>query len=159
MGSVDRAFRTHYQDVLRVLVRQVGDPHEAEDLAQDVFVKLLDYDLGEVRQLWPFLRTIARNLARDRYRYFMARNLAGHVPIDDVSVVADEPAIDEALIAGETVRSVLAGLARLKPKCRTAILLHRVEGRTYEEIAGLLGMSYGGTRKLIGRGIDSFRMD
>ena len=73
----------HHQGVRACLAARLDDPHEAEDLAQEVFVtafrKLDEFD--PERPLAPWLRSIAFNLMRNHWRKFRARAIGGNAEL------------------------------------------------------------------------------
>ena len=73
----------HHLKVRACLAARMSDPHEAEDLAQEVFVtafrKLGEFD--PERPLAPWLRSIAFNLLRNHWRKFRAQAVGGHAEL------------------------------------------------------------------------------
>lgn len=84
----------HHRGVRACLVARMHDPHEAEDLAQEVFVtafrKLADYD--PERPMGPWLRSIALNLLRNHWRKFRAQAVGGNTELAELldRRIADE---------------------------------------------------------------------
>ncbi len=76
----------HHRGVRACLVARMHDPHEAEDLAQEVFVtafrKLADFDSS--RPMGPWLRSIALNLLRNHWRKFRAQSIGGNVELAEL---------------------------------------------------------------------------
>jgi RNA polymerase sigma-70 factor (ECF subfamily) len=79
----------HHRGVRACLVARMHDPHEAEDLAQEVFLtayrKLADFDAE--RPLAPWLRSIALNLLRNHWRKFRAQAIGGNT---ELAVLLDQ---------------------------------------------------------------------
>ena len=73
----------HHRGVRACLIARMNDPHEAEDLAQEVFVtafrKLADFD--SARPMGPWLRSIALNLLRNHWRKFRAQAIGGNAEL------------------------------------------------------------------------------
>lgn len=136
--------------LFRVAYSVLRSRAEAEDVVQDVFVRVLEHrrSLDEVRDMRVWLIRIAWNLALDRRRRIkpeqmdegFAENLAGR------SVPADE-AIDEA----ERMRSVLCELERLPKEERHVLLLSAIEELGTAEMAEVLGRSESAVRALLFR--------
>lgn len=76
----------HHRGVRACLIARMHDPHEAEDLAQEVFVtafrKFAEFD--PERPLAPWLRSIALNLLRNHWRKFRAQAIGGNVELAEL---------------------------------------------------------------------------
>jgi RNA polymerase sigma-70 factor, ECF subfamily len=76
----------HHRSVRACLVARLHDPHEAEDLAQEVFVtayrKLAEFD--STRPMAPWLRSIALNLVRNHWRKFRAQAIGGNTELAEL---------------------------------------------------------------------------
>ena len=151
-------FRRYYERIYRVLYRLVGD--EAEDLAQEVFLRLyrrppgsLDADLGA--WLYRVATNLGYNAIRSRTRRELYRRALGAItkgrgwrqgePDPEARVQRDEER--------HRVRSLLARLSRRQ----AAILLLRHCDLSYREIASVLGVSPGSVGTLLARAEDAFR--
>lgn len=145
----EQVFLQHYGRVVSVLRRIVGDRGRAEDLANEVFLKLYRQDsaAGAMDNVGGWLYRTATNLGIDalrssarRQRYEQAAALA------EIKAPAAESALDESL-RGETQERVRAALAELKP-VPAQLLLLRAAGYSYKELAEMLGVETGtiGTR-------------
>lgn len=131
-----RLFEREYPTLVRFLYRQLGDQDQAEDLAQEAFVRLLGQRPRNPRA-WLF--TVALNLARDamrgearRTRQFqlLAGEQGGEVtPSAEGSVVREEER--------NMVRQVLSALSE---RDRTLLLLWE-EGVPYRQIAEVIGVA------------------
>jgi RNA polymerase sigma-70 factor (ECF subfamily) len=140
-AAYDALVRLHYPRVHGLAWRLVGSPEDAEDLAQDTFVKA-HASLAWYRADGSFggwLRCILVHLARDRFRAQSRR------PADTSLELADEPALrrEPTLEAGgrELVRLVDAALRRLPGRLRVALVLRSLEGLEYEEVAKSTGVT------------------
>ena len=123
------AMRLHGDTVYRLALCRMQNTADAEDVYQDVFLKLLgqraeDWD-GEHLNAW-LIRT-ALNRCADLHRFRLRRPV---LALEDIPELA-RPADDRA---GELWDAV----ARLPEKLRTAVHLHYAEGYSTEEIAALL---------------------
>src|SRR5260221_7007833 len=131
-----------YQDRLYAFAaRMTGDHHEAEEIAQDAFVRayraLAGYDRKRISalELRPWLYTIALNAVRNRKR----GTKAVLVSLDGVDHAAD----DDPAVLVERSSEVAGLLAALTPRHRAAVLLRYFEDLSYEEIAEVLGEPVG----------------
>ena len=144
-------FRENYQELLRFLTRRTGDAERAADLAQDTFVRLSAMPAGNVDIENPraFVYRVAGNLAIDAMR--REARIQAHFATSEVgSVVPDSKATPEGVaLARDQLRRLEAALDELPPNPRLALLLNRVEGRTFAEIAGQLGVSQSMVAKYI----------
>jgi RNA polymerase sigma factor (sigma-70 family) len=136
-------YQRHRRSLLWYLSRLLPNRADAEEVAQEAFVRLLgaahlETDLGRARN---YLFATATNLARDNYRRRSARADGAHVPLDDVQLEADEPLPERRLDAERGCRIVASALRSLHPRPRQAFLLHVQEELTYERIALQLGVS------------------
>lgn len=141
-AAFEEAFRCHYPTVYRVLLRLTGSPDEAEDLAQEVFLRLLQRPLagGSDTNLGGWLYRVASNLgfnalrARRRGRSRLLR-WARFEPATTAQL--PDPALDvERDVEAAAVR---AALAQLRERDRTALVL-RYSGVSYAGIAAALGV-------------------
>ncbi len=156
------------QPVINVVARIVRDTTEAEDLAQNVFLQVYKaagrYKVTAKFSTWLF--TIARNLSlnelRRRSRHPASSLDATMDPedeeapsrqIEDQGVVS---ASDEAL-QSELVAKIDEVLGELPVNQRTAIILVKEKGLSYEDIAGILGCSVSAVKSLIHRGRETIK--
>jgi RNA polymerase sigma-70 factor (ECF subfamily) len=137
------------------LVRRVNDADTADDLLQDVFVRVhtgLDQLRAEER-IAPWVFRIARNVLADHYR---RRRPAGGgqaellaIPDGD-DVAAGEP---QVVAARDRIGNYLAGLVDALPETyRDAVRLAEVDGLTQAEVGERLGLSLSGAKSRVQRG-------
>jgi RNA polymerase sigma factor (sigma-70 family) len=124
------------------LARQTRSVHDAEDLAQEVFLRLWRTDgRTEIRSLKAFVFKTASNLLKDRGRRTHTRMMRNVVPGAEMDLpdLADEPcAIVESL---QTLAAFEEVVERLRPSTRAAFLLYRLEACSHAQIAAKLGIS------------------
>ncbi|MDH2415015.1 RNA polymerase sigma factor SigE [Nocardioides sp. CER19] len=149
----DEIVEQHSDRVFRLAYRLTGNPHDAEDLTQEVFVRVfrsLDSYTPGTFEGW--LHRITTNLFLDQARRKQrirfdalsderADRLSSTQPTPDL-VYTDQRFDDD----------VERALQALPPDFRAAVVLCDVEGLTYEEIAGILGAKLGTVRSRIHRG-------
>jgi RNA polymerase sigma-70 factor, ECF subfamily len=136
------------------LAHLTGDPHAADDLLQETYIRFLG-----VRRAWEseahrrnFLFRIATNLARDRHRRNRLRRAAS---LDDerlaraatASTTTASPRSDDA----ESRTDLHRALGRLSARERELLWLAYAEGSSHREIADALGLRAGGIRVLLFR--------
>src|SRR3954471_769493 len=125
----------------------------AEDAVQQTFVKAYDAmrrDHGELK-LRPWLYRIAHNTALNGLRDKKLQDHALAPQLDGV----ERP--DQAAERRQGFREVLAAVDALPTRQRDAIVLRELEGRSYEEIAGALGVTGGAVRQLLNRARTTLR--
>jgi RNA polymerase sigma factor (sigma-70 family) len=149
----DEVVERHSDRVYRLAYRLTGDRHDAEDLTQEVFVRVFrSLDTYTPGTFEGWLHRITTNLfldqarRRQRIRFDAlsderAGTLRSPTPAPDVAV-ADRLFDDD----------VEQALAALPPEFRAAVVLCDVEGLSYEEIADILGAKLGTVRSRIHRG-------
>jgi RNA polymerase sigma-70 factor (ECF subfamily) len=135
--NFDEALQRYQRPVLNFAYRLLGDATEAEDVAQDVFVRVHqhwdDYDPRQKFSTWLF--AIARNVCLDRLR---SRKRRPEVPLDAVP----EPAVSSREVElNETGRLIAAAVAELPEDQRTALVLAEYHGMSYAEIAAIMKCS------------------
>jgi RNA polymerase sigma-70 factor (ECF subfamily) len=150
-------FRRYGTPVLRYADRMLGNRAEAEEVAQEVFLKLISrvdqYDGRASVASWLF--AIAANASRDRLRRTGRR---ATVPLDAVAEApAAEPPADAALLARERRDLVRKALAELSDDQREALILARYHGLAYAEIAKALSISEGAVKTRIFRAMEKLK--
>ncbi|MFP4138361.1 MAG: RNA polymerase sigma factor [Halomonas sp.] len=140
--DLDALFRRHAGDLAGYLRRQLRCPELAEDLCQDVFLRVGQHPQAEaLEQPRAYLFRIARNLLIDHHRRCRTRP-AGR-PLDDADLclvcprACPERDADRALCH----KALQAALESLPPRQRQALVWHRLEGLTQAEIGRRLGVS------------------
>ena len=176
MGRVaradERAFeilvRRHQRRVLNLICRTIGDRVQAEDVAQEVFLRVWraagDYEPRAKFTTWVY--RIAANLCLDtlksvrRKRSFINRNVGGDHPDDQDELPngcdsAQSP--EGLLLAAEGSRRILAALEDLPANQRLAVILKRFDGLSYDEIGRILGCSRSAVESLLVRAKHTLR--
>lgn len=151
-GWRERVYAEWRLPVLRFVHRLTGDPHLAEDVAQEAFLRLLATP-GEVRAPGSWLFRTAANLVRDLGRRAATRQRADLQLVDD-AVPPERP--DDALERAESVRAVRAALDALGARDRE-VLLMREAGFDYDEIAATLGIQPQSVPTVVMRAMRRFR--
>jgi RNA polymerase sigma-70 factor (ECF subfamily) len=136
-------YQRHRRSLLWYLTRLIPNRADAEEIAQEAFVRLLgaphlETDLSRARN---YLFATATNLARDNFRRRSARAESAHVSLDEVQLEADGPLPERFLDAERSCRVVDSALRSLQPRPRQAFLMYVHEELTYEHIALKLGVS------------------
>jgi RNA polymerase sigma-70 factor (ECF subfamily) len=132
--TFDELMSAHRPRVLRTAYRLLGSPEDAQDVCQEVFLRLLKNldTLDAPPQAWLYRVTV--NLCYDYHRRRPAI-------IDTEFEHADPaPRIDRVLELDERRRLLTAGLRRLSERERTCTVLRDIEGLSNREVAAILGV-------------------
>lgn len=157
-GAFSHLFDRHQASVVRFCTRFVGDAAVAEELAQDVFVKL--YRSAKTYQpsarFKTFLFRVATNHCLNELRRPARKAERVEQPMDDDGPgVLDEAASDstpqQALEAKEVERAVTRALEAMSERERAAFAMCRFEGMAYRDIAEALEASEAAVKSLIHR--------
>ncbi len=148
---------THSSRVYRLAYRLTGNAVDAEDLTQDVFVRvfrsLSSYTPGTFE---GWLHRITTNLFLDQVRR-KARIRFDALPDDAERIRSGEPGPAQVYDDTHFDHDVQAALDALPPEFRAAVVLCDLEGLSYEEIAATLGVKIGTIRSRIHRGRSQLR--
>lgn len=122
--------------------RRVNRPADAEDLVQDVFLRLTRLPPStEIRNAEAFIFHTAVNLLRDRARRIKTRREVGELAELPFEPLDEEPGAERVLEAKVELRAVLAALNALSERTRHIFLLRRLEQVKVEDIAAYYGIS------------------
>ncbi|MGA3068824.1 MAG: sigma-70 family RNA polymerase sigma factor [Terracidiphilus sp.] len=163
-GAWAELVRTHHRRVYGLCYRFSGNPADAEDLTQEVFLKVysnlarFDTVRGSL-QVW--ITTLARNLLVDNFR--RTRNLRSTGSLDEGWESAEElkpvdrltasgPSPHESAAQKELAKMVQNALARVSVDLREAVILRDLQDMDYKEIAQVLGIPEGTVKSRISRG-------
>ncbi len=143
----------HAERVHRLAYRLTGNRQDAEDLAQEVFVRLFrELDRGAPDSVPAWLHRVTTNLFLDQARR-RRRFRLDLLPLARVERLGGEQPSPEAGYADRTFDDdVEAALATLPPDLRAAVVLCDVEDLGYAEVAAALGLKLGTVRSRIHRG-------
>lgn len=144
VGGVWDAF---HREVLAYFRRRVGDDATAEDLRQELFVRIHDHlpGLGDRQRLAPWIYTVARNLVIDHYRRSRRQTaLDGEPPAAE-----DSPADNDNQLVGAWLADMIDALPAHYAR---AVRMAEVDGMTQREVAGALGLSLSGAKSRVQRG-------
>ena len=149
----EEVVRMHSARVYRLAYRLTGDRHDAEDLTQEVFVRvfrsLSTYAPGTFE---GWLHRITTNLFLDQARRKSRIRFEGFAEDAAERLPGREPTPAQAYFDTHLDGDIEAALAALPPEFRAAVVLCDIEGLSYEEIAATLGVKLGTVRSRIHRG-------
>ena len=148
-AGLGQLVRRYERGLFALLVRMTGDPHRADDLFQETFLRAVKsaatFEAG--KRFRPWLTAIAVNLVRDEGR---RRKLRGEVNLDGAASEAlqGQALAPEATPAEDAERADEAGRVRAALECltgkeREVVLLHFYDGMTLTEVAEALAVPAG----------------
>ena len=153
----EQVVELHGDRVYRLAYRLTGNRHDAEDLTQDVFVRvfrsLADYTPGTFE---GWLHRITTNLFLDKVRR-QARIRFEALPEDQERLAGPAASPEQAWSDSHLDADLERALAALAPEFRSAVVLCDLEGLSYEEVAATLGIKLGTVRSRIHRGRTQLR--
>jgi len=163
-GAWAELVRSQHKRVYGLCYRFTGDPTDAEDLTQDVFLKiysnLASFDIAR-GSLPVWITTMTRNLLVDNYRRNRLQRATSSLdegwdcteelkPVDRLTSRAISP--HEAAAQKELSHMVQQALSRVSVELREAVILRDLQDMDYKEIAQVLGIPEGTVKSRISRG-------
>lgn len=149
--EVHTLYSNHHGWLVGWLRRRLGgDDAVAADLAQDAFVSVLQAGAATtIEQPRPFLATLAKRLVIARHR----RQLLEDAYLDLLAALPENlaPSPEVHYLALEALRQVDQALDGLPAKAREAFLLAHLDGLSYAQIAGRLGVSASSVKQYLTR--------
>lgn len=142
-AEIIQLYKDTSDELRRLLVRKLGNTHEAEEIAHDAYLKLCHLEHREdIRDLRKYLFTLAVRLALNVLRKRKTeRGYLGYEAAEGPGIVGDERSAYRVLLAELKLSAVKDALNELPERTRYVFLLHRFKGLTYDEIACKLEIS------------------
>ena len=137
--SRHKGFFDHYHELIGTWTRKLRSREQAEDLAHDTFVRVLENDAQPVEQPRAYLHQAARNIAVDGYRREDRRQALEQEGLELLPQASDDP--ESYVHALELADSVERALAELPLNCRKVFIWQKLEGLTQAEIAERMGLT------------------
>jgi len=136
-------FLTYYDELLGTWKRRLGNRHDAEDIAHETVLRMLEADAASVLKPRAYLHQTARNLVTDEYRRRARHEI---VSLDDLQDGLDELAVpdrvpDSAVYVSEILSAVETALAELPLKCQQVFVWQCIGAMSQGEIAARLDIS------------------
>jgi RNA polymerase sigma-70 factor (ECF subfamily) len=162
-GAFEELVRAHQDRLYSIALRCLGSPSDAEEIAQDTFVRayraLGGYEAARIRELHlrAWLATIAIRLCRTR----ATRRRPAYTPLladgrlDPVAPSAETP--HESAARREGAERWAARVAALPERYRAALVLRHVDGMSYSEMSEVLGRPEGTVKAQVHRGLALLR--
>jgi RNA polymerase sigma factor (sigma-70 family) len=154
----DEIVAEHSAQVYRLAYRLTGNRQDAEDLTQDVFIRVFrSLDTYEPGNFPGWLHRITTNLFLDRVRRKSRLRMDGFYEGAEEKLLSAEILPESAVHDANFDPDIEVALASLSEEFRVAVVLCDVEGLSYEEIADVLGIKLGTVRSRIHRGRTQLR--
>jgi RNA polymerase sigma-70 factor (ECF subfamily) len=154
--QVSEAWRRHRPYLVNLAYQMLGDIGEAEDIAQEAFLRLSRADVNEIEDARGWLTVVASRLCLDQVRSARAR-------YERPGAVEEQPAprrfdpADRVTLDDEIRTALLEVLRRLSPGERVAFVLHDVFGVPFDSISQTVGRPVGTCRQLARRARSKFQ--
>jgi RNA polymerase sigma-70 factor (ECF subfamily) len=166
-GALDLLIARYQGRLYAYLARLSGDRGAADDLTQEVFLKVLRKldSYGEREKFSAWLFTLAHHAAMDRFRSDSRRreeslDAAGEDDLPLAGTLASpEPGPEGALEAAERAGALQAAFDRLSPEQREVFLMRHYSGLSFREIAGILGVPIGTVLARMSRAVARMRRE
>ena len=157
-ARIAHIFHRHNRILVGLLVGRLRNEQDAMEVAQEAYVKVLQLEPkeGAISYLRSYLFRTAENLAVDRLRQKRSRvRLDQLESADDLFVGAG---VEKDAIAEQEVALIRRAVSELPGRCREAFRLRKLEDRSVEEVATIMGVSDRMVRKFIGRALAYVRL-
>ncbi len=135
----------YYKPLLGYINKRIGNTSDAEDLIQDVFLKLSQSDLGKIENLQSWLYTITRNSIIDYYR-------KKKLEISNLEEQFIAETSEDTEVVAELSQCIAQFIDNLPDEYKRVLVLYEIEGIPQKEIAKRLDMNYVTVRSKVQRG-------
>jgi RNA polymerase sigma-70 factor (ECF subfamily) len=161
----EQLYRRHYPRVVHLCRLLLADPHEAEDVAQEVFIKLLQTSQTETRAMaWePWLTRVAVNACHDRRRsgwWKWWRAPRQRADADGPSILdppSQSPTPEEEALSREARGCIWQAFRELPSRQQEVFVLRYLEGWSTAAVAEALGLSAGSVKQHLFRAVHRLR--
>jgi RNA polymerase sigma-70 factor, ECF subfamily len=159
-AAYDELVRSYSATIYHVAYRMLGDPADASDVVQEIFIKIFRNIKGfkgeAALKTWIF--RIAFSEILNRLRWWKRRHKYATVSLDEgpngkpgTIVLHAGPTPEQVLQSKEREAAIQQALRRLSHEHRSIIVLRDIEGFSYNEIADVLGVSIGTVKSRLAR--------
>ncbi len=123
-------------------LKRVNSSEEAEDLVQDVFLRLLKRNVSEqIDRLDSYLFRVAANTYKDYLRYNAIRGEGQHCSLEEAPEPRLEISAERVAIAEQSLSQLTQELDKLPERTRDIFVMRAIQNRPYAEIAQLMDLS------------------
>lgn len=140
-GKIDEIYNLHYMEVYRFLICFSGNQNDAEDLTQEVFIRVLNYlsSNNNIMNLKTWIFSIAKHVAIDHYRKRRFSSLFKDGFFKHIASTEKEP--KELYEQNEMKRLVHTAISKLKPNYRAVVILRGINEFSIKETSEILQCS------------------
>ena len=145
-------FTGHQGWLLQRLLARLRNRAEAEDVTSETFLRVLHAgSLAAIREPRAYLTTVAKHILLQQWR----RRDIEQAYLDTLALLPDavQPSLEERAVLLESLARLARALDTLSPKARAAFLMSQLDGLSYAEIAGKLGVSASMVRQYMAQGL------
>lgn len=158
MGTItEQAWEAFHTPLRRFIRRHVPDDDTAEDLLQEVFLKIHQHGgrLNDARRLESWIYQVTRNIIIDYYRshHYQMTPLDG---VEELDLPEDMPDDD---VVSELLPCVRAMVLSLPEHDRQALILTEYQGLTQKELGERLGLSFSGAKSRVQRAREKLKQE
>lgn len=157
-----KLFEQYHKRVLHIAYRLCGNIQEAEDITQEVFLKVFKgiSNFHADADFFTWLYRITVNLCLDKRRKCQRREKydanadldSGSHNLDESSLSEGAQTLDQKIWQSELQEMLQMALNKIKPKLRTVIVLKDIDGLSYREVAQIVDCSEGTISSRLNRG-------
>lgn len=149
-GNLSESLRVHASELEVYAAGILKDASLAQDLMQNIWIRLDGVDATAIRSPRAFLFRMVRNAAIDCRRARIREGATEEVSPD---LISPHPSPEQQLADRQSLARVLAVMERLPERTRQALLMHRIEGLKLREIADRLSISIALAHALVREGV------
>lgn len=150
-GGLEAVFIANRPMLLRFLRARLGDHHGAEDLLQDLWLKLHGLETGPIADPRAYLYRMADNLVLDRRRSAQRRahreEAWSNAQSGVDSEIDDRPSAERTLLARERLNRIERALRELPERTAAAFRMFRIDGKPQKSIAAEFGITVSAVEK------------
>ncbi len=143
-------------ELLRFLAARRAAPDEAEDVLQDLFVRVRTMETGPIAEPRAYLYKITANLLFDRRRSAARRSAREQVwtevQLGPEMEIDERPSVEQEMAARQELETIAAAIAALPERTAAILRRYRIDGYEQKEIARDLGISLSAVEKHLQRG-------
>ncbi len=160
--AFEEVYSRYAQMIFNLAYRMSGKPEEAEDLTQEIFLRihrhLARFNGRSALKTWVYRVTLNHCRSKLGRRHYPTQPLADENDGEGVNLVDESRDPEDLALARDASRQISLALRQVKPVFREAVVLRDLQGLSYDEIAEILEVRVGTVRSRIARGRDRLRV-